>query len=64
MVVLKNNPEWVFLSMAEAHKKLKEAVNDPKTQLDAAIASIEKFHGIAKEAHEAFKALSKDDAEK
>ena len=62
--VLKNNPEGVFLSMAEAHRKLKEAVNDPKTQIDAAIESIERFHQVAKEAHEAIKALSENDAAK
>lgn len=64
MGVLRNNSEGVFLSMAEAHKKLKEAVNDPKSQLEAAIESIEKFHKAAKDAHEAIKALSDDEAAK
>ena len=60
MGILRNNSEGVFLSMAEAHKKLKEAVNDPKNQFEAAIESIEKFHKAAKDAHEAIKALSDD----
>lgn len=64
MGILKANPEAVFLSMAEAHKKLKEAVNDPKTQLDTAIESIERFNQFAKEAHEAIKALSEKDEAK
>lgn len=64
MGALRNNSEGVFLSMAEAHKKLKEAVNDPKTQLEAAIESIEKFHKAAKDAHEAIEALSDDEAAK
>lgn len=64
MGALRNNSEEVFLSMAEAHKKLKEAVNDPKTQLEVAIESIEKFHKAAKDAHEAIKALSDDEAAK
>ena len=64
MGALRNNSEGVFLSMAEAHEKLKEAVNDPKTQLEAAIESIEKFHKAAKDAHEAIEALSDDEAAK
>lgn len=62
--VLRNNPEGVFLSMAEAHKKLKEALDDPKTQLQSAIAAIENFYKAAKDAHEAVKALSEDEAQK
>lgn len=64
MGVLKANPEAVFLSMAEAHKKLKYAVNDPKTQLYTAIESIERFNQVAKEANEAIKALSENNAAK
>ena len=64
MSVLKNNPEAVYLSMIEAHRKLKQAVNDPKTQLKTAIESIEKFHKIAKDAHEAIKAISNKDTAK
>lgn len=61
MSALKASPEEVFLSMAEAHNKLKEAIKDPKTQLNAAIESIESFHKAAKEAHNAVKALSEND---
>ena len=64
MSALKNNAEKVFLSMAEAHNKLKEALDDPKTQLETAIESIEKFHKVAKDAHEAIKALSDNKAAK
>lgn len=62
--VLRNNSEGVFLSMAKAHNKLKEALDDPKTQLEAAIAAIEDFNKAAKDAHEAVKALSEDEAKK
>jgi hypothetical protein len=58
--VLKSSAEGVFLSMGEAHNKLKEALDDPKTQLEAAIKSIEKFHKVAEDAHEAIKAISDD----
>ncbi|MDG4561913.1 MAG: hypothetical protein P9E88_11520 [Candidatus Competibacter sp.] len=62
--VLRNNSEGVFLSMAVAHNKLKEALDDPKRQLEAAIGAIENFYKAAKDAHEAVKALSEDEAEK
>jgi hypothetical protein len=55
--ILKNNPAEVFLNMADAHQKLAEAVNDPKTQLQAAIESLGKFNKAAKDAHAAMKAL-------
>ncbi len=62
MDVLNNSPESVFSKLADAHQKLKKAVNDPKNQLEAAIEAMEKFHAAAKDAHEAIKAISDDDS--
>ena len=58
--ILLNNPENVFLSMAEAHQKLKAGINNPETQLVTAIESLQKFFTSAQAAHEAIKAISED----
>ena len=61
--LLKSASGEVFLSMAKAHHKLMEAVNDPKTQLDAAIKSIENFLTAAENAKNAIDALSEEKEE-
>jgi hypothetical protein len=57
--VLHDTPEGVFARMAVAHRALKDAVNDPATQVKSAIAAIQAFQQSAKQAYDAVKALSK-----
>lgn len=58
--ILSNNPESVFLAMAEAHEKLKAAIKDPKTQLTAAIESTQNFLTAAQAARDAVEVVSDD----
>ena len=58
VAALKNSPDSVFRKMGTAHVKLKDAVNDPNTQLQSAIDAIQSFYDSAKAAHDAVEALA------